>query len=411
MKPNVLFLAHRVPYPPNRGDRIRSWQMLQYLAQRANVYLGALSDEPISGETRRVLARHSREMHLVEMRPRHCLFRAGEALWRGQSISEVTFRNSELQQAVVRLSAAVPFDAAVVFCSSMFPYVDAQAWRNVPRLVDLIDVDSQKWEDYAQSAHGVMPPVYRREARLLRGLERRIVERADAVTVTTGAEARLLLEHCPRANPCLLGNGVDQVDAAMTSREPISGRLAFVGVLNYRPNVEGICWFAREAWPQIRRKLGHASLEIVGQSPVKAVQRLARLAGVSVQANVPDVKAHLAAAEVVIAPLAIARGVQNKALEAMAMGRAVIASPAVCKGLLALAGEEIVRADGVSEWRESIVELLTNPTKRQRISTAGARYVAENHNWDNCLAPLGAWLDKVVGRVATSASAVEMMPA
>jgi glycosyltransferase involved in cell wall biosynthesis len=197
-------------------------------------------------------------------------------------------------------------------------------------------------------------------------------------------------------------NGVESPGDEWRNAAPTPGRVAFVGVLNYRPNVQGIVWFAQHVWPHVRRQHPRATLTIVGRDPVAAVKGLDRIAGVSVEANVPDVKPSLAAAEVVVAPLAIARGVQNKVLEALAMRRAVVASPAACAGLSAQPGVELCCAASAEDWHEAVGELLADSTRRDRFATAGERYARTHHDWRNCLAPLGDWLEDIAPYLAVT---------
>ncbi len=401
MKRRILLLTHRVPHPPNRGDRIRAWQMLQYLSRENDVYLASPADEPVSRESQAELARHCAEFHTPPLGRLSRWKRGAWAACSGRPISQGMFAQPALQNAIERWQRAQPFDAAIVYCSTMFPYVEGPLWHRVPKLVDLIDVDSRKWQDFAHGAQGWRKQLYQREANAVAKLERRIVQRADAVTVTTAVEAQILREVTLEACPLVIPNGVELPPQESTPAASIPGRLAFVGVLDYRPNVDGIVWFVEQVWPRIIATHPHATLEIVGRNPTTQVSELGRVRGITVVANPPVISPHLQAAEIVIAPLHIARGVQNKVLEALAQRRATIVTSAACQGLTVTAGQQFAVANGADAWQAAVQQLLDSPARRTELAEAGFAYVQEHHQWEACLAPLGDWLQEVCPRELT----------
>lgn len=404
MKPRVLMLTQRVPYPPDRGDRIRAWQVLQYASRFADVSLGAISDEAVLPSTREKLAATCEQVALVPLRGITRKLRGAWSLACGRSVSQGMFASPELARAIERWHADQPFDAVIVYCSSMFPYVAGGPWHDVPKWVDLVDVDSQKWADYAQAARGPQRWLYARESKTVAALEHHIAREADVIAITTPAEARLLRARCPQSTPTVVENGVDFQYFAPQG-ESVPARLAFVGVLDYMPNVQGVLWFIEHVWPRIRQAHANATFEIVGRNPVAALRKLHAVAGVSVWANVPDVRPHVAAAELIVAPLQIARGVQNKVLEALAMERAVIATPAACQGLATIADEHLICASSADEWCDAAVSLLNDRRRREQLASAGRRFVVQHHCWNRCLAPLEQWLGQLLGSPASRAFA------
>jgi sugar transferase (PEP-CTERM/EpsH1 system associated) len=384
MKPRVLLLTHRVPYPPDRGDRIRAWQVLQQLAAQAEVSLAALADEPVAPATHRKLSSLCEQVSIVAL-PRWNKPRAAVvSLFSGDSISERVFFSAKLARTIEAWRHQRAFEGVVVYCSSMYPYV--AGWCDIPRLVDLIDVDSAKWMSYADEAGLAQRWLYRREARLVGQLERRIVD-ASTVALTTRREAELLQRSCPDAEPLVVSNGVD--GQYFQCQEPaLAGRIVFTGVLDYHPNVQGMLWFAEHVWPQLVRQFPELTLEIVGRNPAPAIRARQARGGISISANVPDVRPHLANAEIVVAPLQIARGIQNKVLEAMAMERPVVASAAVAAGLMATVGEHLLVADTAEQWIERVALLHSDALLRQRLSAAARRYVEQHHDWSSCLRPI-----------------------
>lgn len=391
----VLLLTHRVPFPPDRGDRIRAWQMLRQLAVDNDVYLGATADEPVTTATRQTLSEYCAEYHIAPLGRTTRWSRGAWAMCNGLPVSQGMFAQPRLQEVINRWQRAHTFDAAVVYCSTMFPYLEGAAWRAVPKLVDLIDVDSRKWQDYAHVAQGWRKQIYQREAEAIAELERRIVERADAVAVTTAVEAELLRQVTLEARPLVIANGVDLPAAPVPLARSTPGRLVFVGVLDYLPNVQGIAWFVDQIWPQIRLNHANATLEIVGRNPTSAIRDLGSLPGIRIHPNVPDVRTHIQGAEIVIAPLRIARGVQNKVLEGMAENRATVVSPAACQGINVTPGKHVLVADSPADWRQAINDLLTSPLRREELARAGYEFVCEQHHWSACLAPLTDWIEQV----------------
>ena len=389
---NILYLVHRVPYPPNRGDRIRSFHLLDFLARRANVYLGTLADEPLESGTLEALHSRCKEV-AIERLGRWRWLTAAASLTTGRSATEGLFRSSQLRQALERWTQQVQFDAVVVFCSSMVQYLDLPGLQSVPTIVDLVDVDSQKFFDYAATSRGVKKWLYRWEGRRLRKLESSLPSRVQAITLVSHAEAQIYRGFCPNDRTHAITNGVDLEYFQPSGTECRPERCVFVGALDYRPNIDGICWFCKEVWPQIRSARPQATLAIVGRNPDPAVRRLASLPGVEVFGSVPDVRPHLAEATLAVVPLQIARGVQNKVLEAMAMGKPVIASPGAAEGLGVVDGEELLIAIDPKHWTASVCRLLADAALRRRIAEVGRQFVEQQHDWEHSLSGFSGLFD------------------
>lgn len=387
---NILYLAHRVPYPPDKGDRIRSFHVLRHLTRFGRVFLACLADEPVRTH---VMAALRRLCFRVGVPPigRERWLRAFGTFARGRTVTEGAFRSPALRTTVRQWAEEVAFDAAVVSASSMVPYLRLPELAKVPAVIDLVDVDSQKWLDYGARSRGWRAWFYRTEGRRLRELEKGLPTWARAVVLVGEAEASLYRQFCLDGPVHAVTNGVD-LEHFRPRAVPAGLSCVFAGALDYRPNVEGISWFCREAWPAIHRRFPHARLRIVGRKPTPAVWRLAQVAGVQVVGQVPDMVPELARAAVVVVPLLIARGVQNKILEGLAMGKATVASPAPLAGLKARPGIHLLAASTPEEWVAVVCRLLTDPDLRRRLGSAGRRYAEENHCWERCLEPFGALL-------------------
>lgn len=384
-RPDVLYVVHRVPYPPDKGDRIRTFHVLEWLSRRADVHLACLADEPTSQDDLSTLGGYCRRLAVVPI-GRERWARALVSLARAGTVTEGAFQSPLLRSQVREWARGTRFQAALVSASSMVPYLRAPELRDVPAVIDLTDVDSQKWLDYAEAAQGLRRWLYRFEGRRLRLLEQELATWARAVTVVSESEAELFRKFCPRAPVYSIENGVD---LEYFRPEPWGDErgCVFVGALDYRPNIDAATWFCRNVWPELRTVDAGACLSLVGRRPTQAVRQLAGVPGVDVIGQVPDVRPHVARAAVVIAPLRIARGVQNKVLEALAMGKAVVASPQSLTGLGIEPGIHLLAADSPSEWREAVGRLLRDADLRRQLGQQGRRFVEAHHCWDRCLEP------------------------
>jgi sugar transferase (PEP-CTERM/EpsH1 system associated) len=317
---------------------------------------------------------------------------------RGRSASEGLFASRRLAKVVADWARQTRFDAVVAFCSSVVPYLRIPELAGVPALVDLVDVDSQKWLDYASGAGLVRGSLFNLEGRRVRQLEREAARRAGAITLVSEPEAELCRGHCQPTPVMGVPNGVDldyfgSVEGGATAAA--SRECVFVGALDYRANIDGLTWFCREVWPTLRQRDPLATLTLVGRNPLPIVKKQAEMPGVSVVGDVPDVRPFLARAAVVVAPLRVARGIQNKVLEAMAARRAVVASSGALEGIELETGRDALRADAPAEWIAAIASLLDDAPRRNRLAEAGRRFVEERHAWDACLGPFEDLLNDI----------------
>jgi sugar transferase (PEP-CTERM/EpsH1 system associated) len=421
-RPALLYLVHRIPYPPDKGDRIRTFQFLRYLARTADVHLACLADEPVSGDAIEVLRRYCKRLAVVNIQGRMRWGRALAALAAGRTATEGAFHSAKLRALLRDWAAETGFHAALASSSSMVSYLRTAEFADVPAVVDLIDIDSQKWFDYASAGRGPKSWLYRLEGRRLRRLEKSLPAWAHAVTLVSDAEVAIFRQFCREGVVVTVGNGVDldyfrpqpEISPSFPGRGPALADRAgtsqeqgcvFLGALDYWPNVEGICRFCREIWPEIRQRLPEATISLVGRRPVPAVCRLVQIPGVNLIGAVPDVRPYLAGAAVSIVPLRIARGVQNKVLESLAMGKATIVSPQALEGIAARSGEHLLTAHSPTEWIDGITHLLGDPSARRRLGQAGRRFVENHHDWARCLSPLDKLLGLPTALPAAKASA------
>ena len=391
----ILFLAHRIPYPPDRGDRMRSWHLLRELGRHAKVHLAAFteldSDDGQVAAMRAAMGEGLGEIHL-ERRVHDGAKWALRALWRRESVVNAAYHSKTMHAFVERIVAERPIETVVAFSFQMAQYVPAG-----PRFVmDFCDVDSAKFAGYAEQDRSLDWLIHRREARKVRRLEQEIAGRADVSLFITDAELSLFKEQggTIEADVRALSNGIDLdfYDPAAPLDPPFVGRpgplLVFTGQMSYRPNIEAVIGFADKVLPLVRQRCPDAQFAIVGRDPAHTVNDLADRPGVIVTGEVPDVRPWLAAATVAVAPLAIARGVQNKVLEAMAMARPVVASPGAFHGIEAEPGRDLIVAEEPAAQAEAILALIADPKRAAAMGRAARRRMVEGYSWDAQLAPL-----------------------
>jgi sugar transferase (PEP-CTERM/EpsH1 system associated) len=396
----ILFLAHRPPFPPDRGDKIRSHHVLKALAELAPVYVGCLG-ESAADKTGEAELRALSASSFMPMRAKPLPLAGVEALVRGLPVSLTAFRSGALSDWVERTLEREAIDTIYVFSGQMGQYVPA-GW-NGRLLVDLVDVDSAKFEAYAKAKRGPMRWIDRREGRLLRAEEARLARRADATLLVSEPEAALLAGRLPAGSPArieVLGNGIDTVrfDPSGVAPHPeLAGtgpQIVFTGQMDYPPNVDAARRLIERLMPRILARHPEARLHIVGRAPVPELCALEGVNGARVWGEVPDVRPFLAAASLVAAPLTIARGVQNKVLEAMAMARPLVLTQAAAAGIPGEDRRHFALADGDDAIAERALDLLADREAARRLGAAARALVQERMSWPAMLEKLPA----LVGR-------------
>jgi sugar transferase (PEP-CTERM/EpsH1 system associated) len=395
----ILYVTHRVPYPPDKGDRIRNHHVLAWLARRASVDLACLDDEGLDEAKADLLSGFADRVAVIRQWRGSRWARAAWSFAKGRTVSEGAFRSPELSELLRTWARESRYHAVLASASSLVPYLKIPELGGIPTVVDFVDVDSQKWLDYAATSRRPRAWLYRTEGERLRRLERDAASWASAVLLVSEAETNLFRHTCDAPNVHTVPNGVDLESFRSDETVAESERTCvFVGALDYRPNIDGICWFCRAVWPEIHRRRPGARLRLVGRQPVPPVRRLGAISGVEVVGQVSDVRPYLAGAGVVVVPLRLARGIQNKVLEAMAMGKATVASPQSLTGLSARGTVPALSAATPAEWVESVIQLMDDPIGRRRLGRDGRRYVEEFYHWDRALEPLTSILSLLEAR-------------
>jgi sugar transferase (PEP-CTERM/EpsH1 system associated) len=390
VKGDILFLCHRIPFPPDRGDKIRSFHLLKRLAEESPIHVGCFADDDrdmgFSDELRHVAA-----SQCVLMRDRSRVVAGLTGLVKRQSLLIALFDHPGLHQWVAHTLAERPIRAVFAYSAQMAHFVPMLP-PDIRFMMDFVDFDSAKYATYGAQGSGPMAWINRREGRLLFDFERAIAERAAVSSFVSEAEAQMFraATGLDSRRVVAIENGValDYFDPAADVAPVEKGRgplLVFTGQMDYRPNAEAVESFARDTLPAVRAAHPEARFAIVGRNPVKSVQALADLPGVIVTGGVPDVRGWLAAADVVVAPLRIARGIQNKVLEAMAMARPVVASSQAAEGIDACHGAQLLVADDPAQEAEKIVALLADPARAATLGQAGRARMEERYRWSATL--------------------------
>jgi polysaccharide biosynthesis protein PslH len=390
----LLYLCQRIPYPPDRGDRIAVFHQIRHLRQKHEVTIGSLAHPGTQANAERL----ERDLGIRIIAPPHSAVRRSQEMLRaflqGNPLSLGYFRNPVLQSLIDEELSSLRYDATIVFSSSMAQYVEQ--YKSIPKIMHFCDVDSQKWASMAQSAHGLKRWTFGRESRILLEYERKVAAEFSVSCVVSQNEADLFKKHIPGIPVHVIENGVDVEYFAAVPRHPEGLRIVFVGVMDYAPNVDAVSFFAARVWDKIHTMHPHARFVIVGSRPSKEVRNLAQIPGVEVTGYIPDIRTCLSSATISIAPLAIARGVQNKILEAMAAGVPVLTTPGVAKGLPAGAEQYVFTAEREAEpFSSALLELLKHGIARDEKAREAQKFVQQNCTWAAKLQALDGLLSQI----------------
>jgi len=382
---NILFLANRIPFPPNKGDKIRSFHNLDHLATSHNIYCACFTESEQDDAHAAMFRKWCVDLVALRWRKPSAALRGIKGRFMGRPFTCGAYDSSAMRRRLREWSSQVHFDAAVAFSSSMASYaLEVDSSRKV---LDLCDADSQKWLDYQATARFPASVLCGLEGRRLRVFEEACLEAFDATIVITERERDLLDAERLNRKLYVVTNGVGLPTEPPPPAARCGPTIGFVGALDYRPNVEGICWFAEQVWPRVAGYIPDACLRIIGRHPVRRVRKLSRRPGIEVLADVPNVRPVLAGCRLVVAPLFLARGLQNKVLEAMALRRPVVTTANVAAPLQVLRDHHVLVADDAEGFAEKVIALCEFDDLCEEIGAAGYRYAATYHSWsDACRA-------------------------
>lgn len=393
---DLLLLIHRIPYPPNKGDKIRSYHLLKHLARDYRVHLATFVDDADDWQHVPTVEKMCASSHFASLNPTLARVRSLGALVKNRSLSLDYYRDATLERWVDETVAAHKIERVLVFSSAMAQYADK--YPNARRVVDFCDVDSDKWRQYADKKSWPMSWLYRHEARQLLSYERQVARNYDASLFVSAPEADLFRQLAPESDARIgfFSNGVDTdyFSPAAAGASPFKDgerAIVFTGAMDYWPNVDAVQWFAAEAMPLLRARFPDLTFYIVGARPAPAVLELARQPNIVVTGTVPDVRPYIAHARAAVAPLRIARGIQNKVLEAMAMATPVVVSPQALEGIEAEPGKELLLAQDAAGFADAVAVLLARSGNDMGLA-ARAR-VERKYSWPSNLACIGERLE------------------
>jgi polysaccharide biosynthesis protein PslH len=393
----ILFISHRIPFPPDRGDKIRSHHIVQRLARIAPVHVATFADDELDMAEEAALATLGASYKLVR-RTKPLVLAGIQALASGQPVSLTAFFDKQLATYIEHVLATRPISTIYVFSGQMGQYVPKTFSGRV--VADFVDVDSAKFAAYAEARRGPMRWVQAREARLLRNEEARIARQADVSLLISRAEAdlftaQLTADERSSVSVGVLGNGIDGqfYDPSSAATEPQlaqlpAGRLIFTGQMDYAPNIAAAMRVATRILPLVRQKLPQATFHVVGRNPSPELLQQHGKDGCHVWGRVDDIRPWLNGADLAIVPLEIARGVQNKVLEAMAMELPVVLTSGAATGIGATEGVHFAVADSDQALADAVIALLADPLAMRTMGLQARRFVVDKASWQSALAAL-----------------------
>lgn len=398
---SLLFICHRIPYPPNKGDKIRSYNILKYLSKHYRVHLGAFVDDPDDFRYEHVVSEMCASYRLLPLNPSLGKIKSLSGIIKGLPLSLPYYADRKMQQWVDKVVADNELAGVLVFSSTMAQYIADERFSHLKRYMDFIDIDSDKWAQYQQHASPIMKLVYRYEAQMLFSWEKRVANEFDRSFFVSEKEAELFRKMVPGVSEKIsyFNNGVDTeyYSPGNSYESPYQDSfraIVFTGAMDYWANIDAVVWFSKHVLPAVCEKVSDLKFYIVGAKPDEKVKALAASPHIVVTGSVDDVRPYLAYAAVAVAPMRIARGIQNKVLEAMAMALPTVTTSQGYEGIDAVRGQELLVVDDVSDWVDTLINIVTKD-QHNPIGQAARRLVVENYSWQGSLARLKQCIDSV----------------
>ena len=394
-KMKILFITHRIPYPPNKGDKIRSFHQIQYLSRENQIHLACLVDDKEDLGYVEALRKYCKSVDTVYINKAVAKLRAVWALFTGRPLSVASFYSNELKKRIDQRLDEEKFDIVFVFSSAMAQYV--MDIKQVPKVMDFVDVDSEKWKHYAGYYPFPISLIFQLEGYRLAKFEEKVSRSFNHSIFVSESEAALFKQRVKDRPISFVRNGVDlhyyqPKESVLKSYR--DSNIVFTGMMDYFPNVDAVRYFAIDIFPLIRKVIPEAKFYIVGRNPTRQVLALRKQLNVYVTGAVSDVRPFLASAKVSVAPFRIARGTQNKILEAMAMGIPVVATSKAYQGIASSCREGILLADDSLGFSNQVIEVLSKDSLFRALSKKGRRNMEENCDWDSPMRELERILEK-----------------
>ncbi len=393
---NILYLCHRIPYPPDKGDKIRSYHQIQYLSQHHSIYLACLIDDGDDWQYLAPLRTMCRHVEVVDRKGIQEWWRMGRAFLARQPLSLGAFFVPALLEKVKAILTQESIDRIIIFSSPMAEYVKHES--SIPKIIDFVDMDSEKWRAYAQIKPFPLSLLYGTEADRLGQYELDMATICQESLVISQEETHVLRERSKhKIVPKVLPNGVNyEYFSPPSETQKAKPVIVFTAAMDYFPNVDGALFFCQEILPRIQQVIPDAQFLIVGRNPEVSLRKTAeRMPQVQVTGTVPDVRPYLSKAMVAVAPLRIARGVQNKILEAMAMELPVVGTTCAFQGLAVDTAYGMHVVDDPREFADTVVKLLDNPGQARAEGVAARQFVTSQYDWPGILKEFDQILERV----------------
>ena len=399
---NILFLAHRIPYPPNKGDKLRAFNEIKFLSKNNAVDVCTLIDDPDDRQYVESLQTYCRNLETVYIhsKPKKILSLTS-LLSATKTCTESYFYSKDLQKKIDTLIAKNSYDVIFLYCSSMKSYIGDDI--SIPIVIDFVDIDSDKWLQYAKYARWPVSVVYRQEGKKLARLERKILKEVEASFFVTDLEVRLFASNEERLTVHGIANGIDfsffNRDKTPDNQDLADRKyICFTGAMDYFPNEDGVEYFVQSILPKIWKQEPELEFLIVGRNPTPRVQKLACHEKITVTGPVDDIRPYIKHSLCAVTPLRMARGIQNKILEAMAMGIPVVATSNAHEGLMMRNGKDMWVEDDSAVFAQHVIDLVRDQDTRQKMVAAAFGVLKKWYDWSTNLARMEKILSDVIER-------------
>jgi len=401
MKPlKILYLCHRFPYPGNDGSRVRSFHLIRHFSNSGHqVTVASMvrsEQEAIAGQP---LADYCNKVIMARVHEPLQNLRMAAYLFTPTPSSMGYFYSGTLAKQIDDEIQSNRPDLIYVHCSSVAPYV---ADYNIPKIMDFVDMDSAKWLIYAKFKPFPLNLGYWYEGVKLRRAEKLLAQKFTVSTCITQTELDTLNDYQLTIDGDWFPNGVD-FEFFCADHEQAGydkNAISFIGRMDYYPNIEAMLRFCNTIFPLIQQRNSDAKIIIIGANPAPEIIALGELKGVTVTGTVDDVRPYVRNTAVMVAPLNIARGTQNKILEAMAMGVPVVCSDIAARGVHAEDNQQLLIASTDAMCAEKVLDILGNPELRQRLSKVGRKLIEESYSWGKAMQKV----DNIVKRCLSHSS-------
>ncbi|MGI5310734.1 TIGR03087 family PEP-CTERM/XrtA system glycosyltransferase [Rheinheimera sp. WS51] len=391
-KPDLLFLVHRIPYPPNKGDKIRSFNLLKHLSKNYNIHLGCFVDDPFDLQYIEKLNRWCQSCHVIKQNKWLAKLVGLTGFITNKPITLPYYYSASMQAWVNKVQQQHDIDNVLVYSSSMAQYVEQPKYSALNRIIDFVDIDSDKWRQYARKNTGIKRWFYQREATLLQRYEQDICHAFTKSLFVSEDEAKAFRQLMPKAAEHKIQsllNGVDtdffKPDSQLTAVEATLPEqfIVFTGAMDYWANIDAVLWFTKQVWPKLKAQYPKLQFIIVGGNPSAEIKNVAKNQSIIVTGRVVDVRPYIQHALFAVAPMLIARGIQNKVLEAMSMNKAVICSTMAMEGINAPTDAGAKVADTAEDFFNACLAELEQPSIQ-----SSRQWILNHFTWPNTLKKL-----------------------